>query len=129
MIELKDEIELAPEPMIATLSMMDALSMTITFPNKKVIKLRRGKSYETQIKSEIDFLSKQRGIAVRKFDDKEFRRWFTKAPSKRPFTQSASLTKEDVEEFNWTDKKEFAIVEKLKERGYIVYPKKKIDRS
>ena len=121
----KNEATLALEPMKATLSMMDALSMTITFPNKKVIKIRKGKSYETQIKSEIDFLSKQRGIALRKFNDQEFRRWFTKAPSKRPFTQRADLTKEDTSEFNWTDAKEEAIVTKLKEKGYIVYPKKK----
>lgn len=117
------------EPITFYLVSPEIRSYTIKFPNGKILILNRGDSYRTEDKDEQEFLSKQKGIAGRKLDDQEFRKWFTLQYADIPTVYNTKIKdKTDVEEFVWNSDTEEYAVNRLKELGYTVYKKGKVGK-
>lgn len=115
------------EPLTFYVTSNAVLKVTIVIPStKKRIVLSPGKSYETSDKDEIDYLSKQKFIAARKLGDKEFRTWATLQFKDLPTVYNTAIeTPKDVEEFVWSSEFENEVISTLKERGYIIYHRKR----
>ena len=109
------------EPKQVIIARYDIVDMSITLPSGKKLSINRGKPYITGDQDELDFLSRQKGLVVTGIDDKSFRTWVTEQVLP---TVDKDLSDADAAEFKWYDEHEEAVVEELKERGYIVYKKK-----
>lgn len=112
------------EPVIFYLSAIDAVKATFELPNGKSIVLTQSVQYETSDDEEIEFLSKQRYVGVKRLGDKEFRYFAAKQFENLPTVYNEKIkSASDVEEFSWSSESEQRIIAKLRENGYIVYKK------
>ena len=96
----------------------DIVSMNLTMPNGKKFRMKRGDSFITSDPEELDFFSKQKGIAVADIDIKELKRFI--AQVEIPIIENTLITSENADKFKWNTEEEAMVVEKLKERGYTV---------
>ena len=113
------------EPIIFYVAAPDILKYSVKFPNGKIFIFHKGDTYETCDAEEIDFLSKQKFIAARKLDDKEFRVWATLRYKDVPTVEKKITDKTEIEAFLWNSESEEYAVNKLKEHGYLVYKREK----
>ena len=118
------EFTLMAEPKKVYITMFEAISMNFTLPSGLDLRLRRNEHLIIRYKEDAEFLAKQKGVAVRSLDDKEFRKYFTPPNNKKPHVLNATLTKDDAERKKFATPKEIEIVDMLKAKGYIVYKKK-----
>ncbi|MFA7030414.1 MAG: hypothetical protein WC179_09075 [Candidatus Cloacimonadaceae bacterium] len=114
------------EPVTFYMVSPEVMRYSIKFPSGKILLLKKGETYTTEDKEEQDFLTRQKYLAAKKLDDKEFRMWATLQFNKLPTVYNKAISEpKDVEEFVWSSEFENAVVKKLKERGYIAYKSKK----
>ena len=113
------------EPITFYLSAVDAVKASFELPSGLNIVITQATPYTTSNEEEIDFLSKQRFLGVKRLTDKEFRFFATKQFNKIPTVYNKDIKgPKDIEEYAWTSDSEQRIIAKLKENGYIVYKKK-----
>jgi len=115
------------EPLTFYIVSPEVVRYSLKFPDTgKILILHRGDAYTTEDKTEQEFLSQQKYLGVRRFNDKEFRMWATLQFDRIPTVYNALIKdKKDVEEFVWSSEFENEVIKNLKERGYIVYRAKK----
>ena len=102
----------------------DITNASFELPDGKLVDFNRSTIYETVDPVELDFFSKQKGMAVRDLTDKEVRTWITSHPYKAPLITNRKLTFDDVRDLVWEDEAEQAIVDILLGKQYIVYRRK-----
>lgn len=108
--------------MIFFISRFNVSRYAITLPSGKKIVLMGGKSYTTDDPDEIKFLSSQKGLGVRKVEDREYRIWATKKFNELPTCDNKELTKEDLTEFLLSSPQEKLLKSILESNGYIKDP-------
>ena len=107
------------EPLTAYITAYEVMEYTIKFPSGKVIRLTQGGSYTTEDKDELDFLSKQQFVGLKKMNDKEFRIWATKRLAELPSVYNQNVTEEVIRNaISFTQEEEQAYRNAIKE-GYI----------
>lgn len=103
------------------ISKIDIKEFHIKFPNGKIIQLdNKNSSYTTSDQEEIDFASRQKGLAIIEVSDKEFRNWVQKEFDKKPHVFRANIDDLNLDEFNQSSLKEAIYIQRLKDKGYYV---------
>ena len=109
-------------PKKVVLSKVEIMRYEIKFPSgKKLVLGRDNPQYITDDMDELDFLSRQKGVAIIDLNDMEFKNWMTKQPKERPDVRNKNLTPDDIREFKWTTDLEEEAISHLKSKGYSVF--------
>lgn len=99
------------------LASRNALRKSVILPSGKEMVFKRGFSYQTSDKEELEFFSKSRDFFLGDLDLKHVKVFLDSLPEIP--TIDKTISNEEAQQYLWFDKDEEYVIEELLKRGYI----------
>ncbi len=94
------------------------VTASFTLPDKTVKEFKRGDTYITSDPEELDFFSKQKGIAIVDLKITPLIEYFAQVTI--PTVDNVVITPVIADEFKWDTEAEQRVIKKLEELGYVI---------